>query len=311
MKRQDCEDFLGGLCNDTRQEGYVSNGIATQKNRAMKNIGKIIVIFIILVTCGQHAFGQGWLDITGIAGHSDGSGVKNGKWTGQPLHAPNRGKYNGFYVIESQNSNYYWDILGKNFGKTQGSVWLLDRSMKPVRDIKITIARGGWTDTKIRVVPVGPYTLESRELYLCVSRTGDLPNSSNSWSDTFYVKVIGAIQTRGFGQCTWEVAYQRLLSGKSIPSRAYPSNMVSITSSYIPQKDDVLFVGTRHTAIITSTPKRQSSGGTTTWTFTVTERNHDWNETRSSRSSSFSVSGNRVITPIRGGMTSPFDAYWR
>lgn len=271
---------------------------------------KIIVFFAVVSVEQSTVNAQGQLDILSISGNSDGSGVARGKWTGQPSHAPNRGKYFDFYVVESQNGNYFWDISGKNFGTTRGGVWILDPvTMTPLKDVSVTIS--SWSNERIRIIPRGKYTIESTGAYLCVSRSLTLPNRSSSISDTHNAPLIGLIQTRGFGQCTWEVAFQRLKAGKTIPPTAYPSNRINITASYIPQKDDVLFVDSSHTAIITSSPSRSVNNGVTTWTFTVTERNADWKETRSSRTATFAVSGATVRTPIRTIMTKAFNSYWR
>ena len=112
--------------------------------------------------------------------------------------------------------------------------------------------------------------------------------------------MVSTIQTRGYGQCTWYVASQRLLNS---PSRTIPyPGAYSITgfidATYTPQQWDVIDFGTRkantaaeingaHTAIITSpvtvTQSAPASDGSKilTYTFTIGEMNvkPGWGET--------------------------------
>src|SRR6266571_4985069 len=67
--------------------------------------------------------------ITDIGGYSDGIGVANGRWTGQPSVAPPTAsnvylKYLaiGTYALPGQTNPYYWIIKGNDFGTAPGSV---------------------------------------------------------------------------------------------------------------------------------------------------------------------------------------------
>ncbi len=121
------------------------------------------------------------------------------------------------------------------------------------------------------------------------------------------------IQTRGFGQCTWYVANQRLKAGKTIPKTAY-STSGSITASYVPQLWDALTYGSKHVAIITTTPtKTTSSDGTVTYSFTVSEMNSLTDEKVSSDRRQFAVKARKIVTHIgsKAGKSYKADGYWR
>lgn len=92
--------------------------------------------------------------------------------------------------------------------------------------------------------------------------------------------TLGAIATidgRGYGQCTWYVANQRLAQGLPIPVPAYYT-LGAVDENYVPQQWDVIDFTTLHTAIIISpvTPNRvnhPNGSATITYTFTVGEMN--------------------------------------
>jgi hypothetical protein len=123
---------------------------------------------------------------------------------------------------------------------------------------------------------------------------------------------VGVIQTRGFGQCTWEVAKERLDGGKSIPSPGAYSKTGNISASYVPQKYDALTFGEKHVAIIASSPEKTTSkDGTITWKFTVNERNAAWDEKKSSSTQMFSVKSGKITHGIGSNAGYIADGYWR
>jgi hypothetical protein len=126
-------------------------------------------------------------------------------------------------------------------------------------------------------------------------------------------RLTSDIYSRGAGQCTWEVARQRLLAGLPIPPTAYPSSRVGITASYVPRQYDVLFWDTKHTAIITSKVTASTSAGTTTYSFTITERNALFDEKQSTKPVTFAVQAGKVKQAIlsRASSSSPLNSFWR
>jgi hypothetical protein len=210
------------------------------------------------------------LDITG---YSDGLGVVNGKWTGQgPACKNNKGKYYGYYAAESRNPSY-WTIKGSGFGTTKGSV--------SVSDSGITLTITSWSDTEIKVTTKVPYTYTYRS-----GVTLTVKNSQNQ-SANRTISTIGIIQTRGYGQCTWYVAYKRLSQGKTIPPSAYTSTPIDV--NYVPQQWDCLNYGGKHVGIITSPVTKSEKNGIVTYSLTVGEMNAKCDESESSYAAQFIV----------------------
>jgi hypothetical protein len=159
-------------------------------------------------------------------------------------------------------------------------------------------------------------------------RPSGLPTST-PWSGG----VIGTINTRGYGQCTWYVAYQRKYNNKNIPYPAYAiTNYIDAT--YVPRQWDVVDFGTKttsgingaHTSVIISpvslnSVKNSSDGSTTTtYSFTIGEMNVNpgWGEQASSVASKFVVkvpkTGSKsIVTQIYSqySKSTPAIAYFR
>lgn len=224
--------------------------------------------------------------ITDITGYSDGIGVVNGKWNGQGPACNNaKGKYYGYYAAESQNSSY-WIIKGSGFGTTQGTV--------SVSDLKIKLTISSWSDSEIKVVVTVPYSY--------TSNTGVTLTVKNAQNQTFpsqTVSTVGVIKTRGYGQCTWYVAYKRLVQVKTIPPSAYTSTSIDV--SYVPKQWDCLNYGGKHVGIITSPVTKNEINGIVTYSLTVGEMNAKCDENELSYSAQFIVdTKNKKITKYIG-----------
>lgn len=261
------------------------------------------------------------LTITNVGGYSDGVGVSQGRWTGQPMARPISNKYVNYQVVAAPSnaalnvttgSTYTWTITGTNFGSTKGSVWVLDPSMNSVPGLSITIQ--SWSDTKIVVIANAPHTFTSRsDTSLWVSRlsTRPAPASNLDWSNRA-LPIVGLIQSRGHGQCTWFVAKTRLAQGLRIPPSAYTTTInlsgIGGIDNYVPAQWDALSYGTRHVAIITSPVTRSPAGATNgaiTYSFTVSEMNALTDEAESSsprvyRVSAVNAKGQRTVVQMIG-----------
>lgn len=287
-------------------------------------IGRALCACITLAIAGINTTANaagGPVSISSIGGKSDSAGIiVDGRWTGQPDRAPNTAsnKYYDFGAIESQSNGSYWDIYGANFGNVRGSVWVLDSSLRPLSNVNIIHV--SWSDTKIRIIPRGTDAnfRFSSGAYIAVSLDKTVPNQCNARTDIRRFPVVGIIQSRGFGQCTWFVANKRLAAGKAIPPTAFTTNIPiaaagSYENGYVPERWDCLNYGGRHVAIITSTPQRTvQANGSISWTFTVGEMNATWNEAESSIQRSYVIGAanssgqRRVVSGIgsNAGMTA-------
>lgn len=250
--------------------------------------------------------------ISSIGGITSGDIVVNGKWTGQPNYAPKTASnvYKGSQVVETfphpkdGDNPYVWYIKGTGFGSSRGTVSLTHYPSGPTQ---LTATIVNWTDTLITIRPKAPYQYLAEQVSLGV-RTASGKNTGLT------LNVVAAIKGRGFGQCTWEVAYQRLARNLSIPPTAYPSNRTTISGAYVPRQWDVLFWGTAHTAIISSVPKVSTSADrkTTTYSFTITERNAKWDEAYTTKpNSTFVVKNGSVLQGISSKISSSATSYWR
>lgn len=251
--------------------------------------------------------------ITSIGGYSDGVGVSNGRWTGQPSNAPSTAinQYKNFLAIDtwewSSSVASYWDINGSGFGATQGTqgaVWLDPGYYCPCQFAVYSIM--SWSNTKIRVKVVGMWGWAYATNVKVRVRT-------STGATTFRTEsIVATPKGRGYGQCTWEVFFQRKVAGLTPPVPAYPTTKVSIGPNYVPQKWDVLYRNTTHTGIITSTPAVATySDGKKEYTFTVTERNARWDEARSSITAKFAVKNGVVVQSLFMNTGSTATHYWR
>ena len=222
-----------------------------------------------------------------IGGWTVPSLVSNARWTGQPCPpAPGPGKYATFYAIDSQSPSY-WDLIGSGFGQSQGS------GKVAFSDPAIKSSIASWTDSKIRVnVSVPSAYTQSPAVAVRVNPAAGNPASKS-------VGVVGSIQARGYGQCTWFVAMTRLQYHRPIPTGALGAFSVSgpIGPNYVPQQWDVLQFEKLHTAIIASAvlpmPAATDPHGNKvlTYTFTIQEMNAHpaWGEAQSSFPSRFAI----------------------
>lgn len=239
--------------------------------------------------------------IKSISGHSDNIGVANGNWTGQPsscLPATNgrTNKYLNYYVVDCYNyediskNPYYWDIKGENFGSAPGSV-----SFVGISGLHVAIV--SWSDKVIRIKPYANYDWSGISGgQIKVTKAG------NGGSHTFNISpgVIPILKSRGYGQCTYEVAYRRIAASKPIPGGSY-SFKGDVNKDYEPKKWDVLHWDLNgdgkldHTGIITSSVEKTGTGSNTLYSFTLTERNASCNEEVTTKSCSFKPSTNTGI----------------
>ena len=272
-------------------------------------------LFFGIIWQPQIAYG-GTPKITSITGYSDARGVVNGRWTGQPSHAPSSAsnRYKSFLVSDTYNytptnSNpYYWDINGNNFGSKSGRIFISWRDGRPVPIKQITIIDWKTNGKKIRIKVVA-----DDSFYLAGPIIVYVQASTGEWSAPFYDNYTTLIKSRGLGQCTYWVASVRRSKKQTIPEMAYPNGRKLITYQYEPKQYDVLFWGTGHTAIIYSVPTLESKpDGTRTWNFTVSEMNAKWDENVSYRKSTFSVNNRSILKGIlSNGYSYGATHYWR
>lgn len=256
--------------------------------------------------------------ITGVGGYSDGVGVSNGRWTGQPMANPRSNAYLNYFTVSpvndsarnlSMGSTYYWTISGTNFGTTPGSVWVLDTYAS---DVGVSVKVISWSNTSIKVIANAAYTFSAKagaRLWISRLTTRPAPASSVYWIDRAH-PVVGLIQSRGYGQCTWFVAKTRLAAGFAIPPTAYAvSSLLSGIggiSNYIPQQWDALNYGGRHVGIITSAITATTNADRTiTYGFRLREMNALTDEAESSstryyRVSAPNASGQRTVLQMVG-----------
>jgi hypothetical protein len=249
--------------------------------------------------------------ITSITGYSDGVGVTSGRWTGQPSVAPKNAsnRYKGFLASDSYNygsasSNpYYWDINGSNFGTAKGTVSVGSQ-------FSVTVV--SWSATQIRIKAVASTSFQSAAV------TVKITTSDGKASATFNDNVVGIIKSRGFGQCTWFVAQQRLANGLSVPPSAYSTTasipaVGALDSGYRPAQWDALNYSGNHVSIITSTvTETTNKDKSITYSFTVSEYNADWQESLSSSTRTYKLSapnsaGRRTVL---GGIGTNASSNW-
>ena len=237
--------------------------------------------------------------INSIGGHSDSSGVVNGRWTGQPAHAPptaanglvNRLAVDSYNYETSSSNPYYWDIKGQNFGTAWGAV-----SIGPLPSQFLNIQIVDWQPTKIRI-KVSSFPAFSTSGFNLTVKTAPSPGFPNGRTSSFSDTAVGIIKSRGYGQCTWFVAMIRMTNGLAIPlPSAYSVNSTipnvgGNDNGYRPQRFDCLNYQQSHVAIITSTPVQvPNADGSTTWSFTVSEFNAKWDERESSSTRYYKLS---------------------
>ncbi len=209
--------------------------------------------------------------ISKIGGSTIEPFFNDGKWLGNVSRC-GKGSFYGWYVINTHDSNNpynYWTINGKNFGSKTGAV--------TTNSSGVSFQIISWNDNLIKVRPISTYQLDYKANLVITVRT------SSNQTATRSINVIGMISNgRGYGQCTWEVAYQRKSANLPIPPSAYASSGF-INSSYVPQRWDVInWYNSQgegmHTGIIMSAPTVSHSNGITTYTFLFRERNHNCDE---------------------------------
>jgi hypothetical protein len=224
--------------------------------------------------------------ITSIGGGTSSGFFSNGQWLGN-TPACGRGSFYGYYVICTTIPTHalnYFTINGNNFGTTKGTVTSSDAA--------ISLEVLSWSNTQIKVRPIAPTRLDYK-----VGITLTVNKSDKTKINSHKINLLGMIEIgRGFGQCTWEAAFQRLQMGLSIPTTAYRST-AAIDYTYVPRKGDILHWGTSHTGIIIDAPTRAlGSDGTITYSFSLRERNESCNETTASQTKKSFAIRNRVIT---------------
>ena len=206
-----------------------------------------------------------------LDGYTVSQYVDNGRWQGQPPSAPNHGKYMNFYALETVDSskNTYWVIKGSGFGSKQGKV--------NFSNTKIRSSILSWNDREIKIVPAADYSFRTDSAV-----TMSVFSDTNRELARKAIPVIGLIKTRGFGQCTWYVAYKRKSAGLTVPPSAYAVTK-QIDASYVPSLYDCLTYGSKHVAIISSIdpPKivtNKDKSSVTTYKMMVGEANAKYDE---------------------------------
>lgn len=240
--------------------------------------------------------------ISSIGGGTASGFFQNAQWLGN-VSACGRGSFYGYYVINTDYSSdglNYWLINGSNFGTAKGSV--------STNSSGVTMQVLSWSNTQIKVRPISSYALDYKNGMVVTVRSSAGATVSKS------VNVIGMLANgRGFGQCTWEAAYQRKAVNRSIPSPSAYSFSGYVNKTYTPQQYDVLHWN-GHTGIIMTSPQVATSGGVTTYTFQLRERNQNCNElTATTSTQTFKRSTTTVTQGIyssnRGLGTAV--TYWR
>jgi len=262
----------------------------------------------------KHSLTEAGPKITKVSGYSDGVGVVNGIYQGQPSWAPSwaSNKYKGMLGMDASSSiNAYWDIVGTGFGSVKKSVTIVNSSGSTVTDFAITTV--SWSDTKIKVL----VTNKKNHQYQFITNVSiKVTLSSTSASVYKPVGIVGLYKGRPYGQCTWWVASNRLRMGLQAPPSAY-STTASILYSYEPKLNDCLTYGTKHVAYISTAPvKKINTDGSIEYSFKVAEMNAKWDESSSTFSATFKVSklvnGKRtIITQIGSNSGLKATGYYR
>ena len=194
---------------------------------------------------------------------------------GQPPRAPKNASNitKGYIAVDYFNvtKRFQLTLTGSGFGDKQGkgSISFSDNSLKIS---KIS----NWTDHKIIFI------LQTTDYNYSFNNVTVTVTTDNLEQDTIDAKIVGSIQTRPWGQCTWEVARVRLSQDLAIPPSAYYTN-TSIDANYIPtQWDAIVFGDNAHVGIIISSPrvteKEQNGYTKITYEFTLQDRNSSWDE---------------------------------
>jgi hypothetical protein len=261
--------------------------------------------------------------------------INAGKFTGQSISNPKSNAYKNYYVVDSEHEACTWTLKGGNFGDIPGDAWLVDRKTNKKEAIVVKIIN--WKKDQITLVVKSVYNLAWGNENIFIQRkevkdkNGKIIVSSET-SKGFPVDIVGAIQTRVFGQCTWEVARQRIAN---VGAGKYPPTAYTITKSidrtYVPQKWDCLAYDYRndksnsyigHVGIITSditrTPKTTPKATEViTYSFTITERNAKWDEAISTKNVTFVLSAEdknkvrTVTTNISSDIGKTANGYYR
>jgi hypothetical protein len=284
--------------------------ISTTKNKNSNSTDGISLSPASLITSG--------ITVTSVTGFTDCcGGVVNGRWTGNaPICISGGGTniYNGYLVADCYNyssplsttgsyvSNpYYWEINGSGFGAS-GTVSF---SVPGLYAYVVS-----WTNVKIKIIPYGVigFTPTSSPPGLNIS-----PSSGGGVCYMLPNKVMPLIKSRGYGQCTYEVAYRRVLAGKSVPPLAFTVTG-NITPGFVPLQYDVLYWGSSpssltHTGIITSAVTTSGSGSALRYNFTITERNAHCTETVSTNVCSYNSIANTGL--LSSGYSSTARSYYR
>ncbi|MBK9983803.1 MAG: hypothetical protein IPP15_15775 [Saprospiraceae bacterium] len=223
--------------------------------------------------------------ITSMGGGNASGFFTNGQWDGNTC---NQGNYFHYYVINTFDptaSNNFWLINGSGFGSTQGTVLISSGT--------ISLQILSWSSTQIKVRPQANWALDYK-----INITIKVKHVNGTYAIKI-INILGMIKEgRGFGQCTWEAAYQRLLANKTIPIPAYQStNNISVT--YVPQKYDIVDWGSSHSAIIMTIPIVTISNGITTYTFQLRERNHFCDENAATTTKTFKKTSTSIIQGIK------------
>jgi Kelch motif len=243
--------------------------------------------------------------LTSLTGWTLGDLVIDAEWTGQPTTDTVAGTngYDHFYAVDACQSTTpcsgvrsagraelsqdpVWHINGSGFcppagcsGK-KGSLVFSDPMINSISASNIKT----WTDSEITFTPSFMTTAFNYTVNTNVSVTMTTPDGlvatlplPTPAGEPLTPGVIATIDGRGYGQCTWYVANQRLAHHLPIPVGAYYT-VGSIDGNYTPEQWDVVNFDKAHTAIIISPVTKQTEANpdgssTIKYSFTIGEMN--------------------------------------
>ena len=198
----------------------------------------------------QKAIVSGNSKISSIGGYNAGEVVKMGKFTGQPDYCVNSksisktNKYINYYGVDSI-ADSFWVIKGIGFGNSLGNIEFSDKSL--IYKIK---NENDWKDDLIKLYIKSPISFTygknmEIKIYAYI-------NNQYVFAASKVIPVVGLINNRAYGQCTWYVANKRLIYQTTIPSPSAYSHKGVIDQNYAPEALDALSYIGKHVAIISS-----------------------------------------------------------
>ena len=213
--------------------------------------------------------------------------------------------YNGYYLFDTiattatgrplpdttkwPSNAPYLTINGKNFGAIRGTIKFGPETVNANSQVSGQLAIVNWGPTQITFVPGFPFNSSGTGLQQGASMVLSVTTSTGLTTPVYAITALPAIGQRPYGQCTWYVAYERILSGKNPPDAAYPEidlygsgRWHPIDATYVPQLWDVFVwkwtdnLGShQHTGIIVKVVQTAATKNVTTWSIIVGEMNYN------------------------------------